>query len=140
MQKFQAYLKMITSTIKEQPFQTLQQHDVSLEKSVQFYDILTRFIINDIETKPNENTMTKNQPKQNISEKPIRFLSNFRLEHSARLQLSTVILTIRNWHHIVQTCGNLNFSSTLEMHVFRQNIACDNVQTVWFRPGISRNS
>jgi len=29
MQKFQAHLKMITSTFKEQPFQTLQQHDVS---------------------------------------------------------------------------------------------------------------
>ena len=36
--------------------------------------------------------------------------------------LSAVILTIQNWHHIVQTSGNLNFSSTLEMHVFRQNI------------------
>jgi len=41
---------------------------------------------------------------------------------SARLQLSAVILTIRNWHHIAQTRGNLDFSSTLEMHVFRQNI------------------
>ena len=41
---------------------------------------------------------------------------------SACLQVSAVILTIRNWHHIVQTSGNLNFSSTLEMHVFRQNI------------------
>jgi len=59
MQKFQAYLKMITSTFKEQPFQTLQQHDVSWEKSVQFYDKLTRFIINDFETNWNENTMTK---------------------------------------------------------------------------------
>jgi len=29
MQKFHAYLKMIISTFKEQPFQTLQQHDVS---------------------------------------------------------------------------------------------------------------
>jgi len=29
MQKFQAYLKIIISTFKEQPFQTLQQHDVS---------------------------------------------------------------------------------------------------------------
>jgi len=30
MEKFQAYLKMIIiSTFKEQPFQTLQQHDVS---------------------------------------------------------------------------------------------------------------
>jgi len=29
MQKFEAYLKMIISTLKEQPFQTLQQHDVS---------------------------------------------------------------------------------------------------------------
>jgi len=29
MQKFQAYLKIIFSTFKEQPFQTLQQHDVS---------------------------------------------------------------------------------------------------------------
>ena len=63
----------------------------------------------------------KNQPKQNISEKPNRFLANFRSNTSARLQLSAVILTIRNWHHIVQTSGNLNFSSTLEMHVFRQN-------------------
>jgi len=50
---------MIISTFKEQPFQTLQQHDVSWEKSVQFYDILTRFIINDLETNRNENTMTK---------------------------------------------------------------------------------
>ena len=50
MQKFQAYLKMIISTFKEQPFQTLEQHDVSWEKSVQSYDILTRFIINDFET------------------------------------------------------------------------------------------
>jgi len=29
MEKFQAYLKMIISTFKEQAFQTLQQHDVS---------------------------------------------------------------------------------------------------------------
>jgi len=81
MQKFQAYLKMIISTFKEQPFQTLQQHDVSWEKSVQFYDISTRFIINVFETNRNESTMTKNPPKQNISEKPNRFLSNFRFEH-----------------------------------------------------------
>jgi len=59
MQKFQAYLKIIFSTFKEQPFQTLQQHDVSWEKSVQFFDILTRFIIDDFETIRNENTMTK---------------------------------------------------------------------------------
>ena len=59
MQKFQVYLKMIIRTFKEQPFQTLQQHDASWEKSVQFYDILTRFIINDFETNRNENTMTK---------------------------------------------------------------------------------
>jgi len=59
MQKFQAYLKMIISTFKEQLFQTPQQHDVSWEKSVQFDDILTRFIINDFETNRNENTMTK---------------------------------------------------------------------------------
>ena len=60
MQKFQAYLKMIISTFKEQPLQTLQQHDVLWEKSVQFYDILPRFIINDFETNRNANTMTKN--------------------------------------------------------------------------------
>jgi len=59
MQKFQVYLKMIISTFKEQPFPTLQQHDVSWEKSVQFYDILTRLIINNFETNRNENTMTK---------------------------------------------------------------------------------
>ena len=81
MQKFQAYLKMIISTFKEQLFQTLQQHDVSWEKSVQFYDILTRFIINDFETNRNENTMTKKSTEQNISEKPNRLLSNFRFEH-----------------------------------------------------------
>ena len=34
MQKFQAYLKMIIGTFQEQPFQTLQQHEVSWEKSV----------------------------------------------------------------------------------------------------------
>jgi len=59
MHKFQAYLKMIISTFKEQPFQTLQQHDVSWEKSVEFYDVLTRFIIHDFEINRNENTMTK---------------------------------------------------------------------------------
>ena len=59
MQKFQAYLKMIISTFKEQPFQALQQHDVSWKKSVQLYDILTRFIINDFVSNRNENTMTK---------------------------------------------------------------------------------
>ena len=48
-----------SNCFKEQPFQTLQQHDVSWEKSVQFYDILIRFIINDFETNRNENTMTK---------------------------------------------------------------------------------
>jgi len=69
MQKFQAYLKMIISTFKEQPFQTLQQHDVSWEKSVQFYDILTRFIINDndindFETNRNENIMTKKSTEE----------------------------------------------------------------------------
>ena len=80
MQKFQAYLKMIISTFKEQPFQTLQQHDISWEKSVQFYHILTRFIINDFETNRNENTMTKKLTEAN-SEKPNRFLSNFRFEH-----------------------------------------------------------
>ena len=48
------------STFKEQPFQTLQQHDVSWEKSVQFYCILTIFIINDFELKPTDTkTMTK---------------------------------------------------------------------------------
>ena len=80
MQIFQAYLKMIISTFKEQPFQTLQQHDVSWEKSVQFYDILTRFIINDFETNRNENTITKKSTEAKISVKPNRFLSNFRFE------------------------------------------------------------
>jgi len=55
MRKFQAYLKMIISTFNSNLHETLQQHDVSWEKSVQFYDILTRFIINDIETNRNEN-------------------------------------------------------------------------------------
>ena len=36
MQKFQAYLKMIISTFKEQPFQTLQQYDVSWESLFNF--------------------------------------------------------------------------------------------------------
>jgi len=64
MQILQAYLKMIIILAhKEQPFQTLQQHDVSWEKSVQFYDALTRFIINDFETNRNENTMTKQSTK-----------------------------------------------------------------------------
>ena len=50
---------MIISTFKEQPFQTLQQHDVSWEKTVQFYDILTSFVINEFETNRKENTMAK---------------------------------------------------------------------------------
>ena len=59
MQKCQAYLKIIITTFKGQPFQTLQQHDVSWENSVQFYDTLTRFIINDFESSRNENIVTK---------------------------------------------------------------------------------
>ena len=80
MQKFQAYLKMGISTFKEQPFQTLQQHDISWEKSVQFYDIQDLSLMT---LKPTETKIQwlKNQPKQNISEKPNRFLSNFRFEH-----------------------------------------------------------
>jgi len=60
MQKFQAYLKMLITTFKNL-YETLQQHDVSWEKSIQFYDI------NDFETNRKENTMSKNQPKWNIS-------------------------------------------------------------------------
>ena len=37
MQILQAYLKMIISTFKEQPFQTLQQHDVYWKKSILRY-------------------------------------------------------------------------------------------------------
>jgi len=76
MQKFHAYLKMIISTFKEQPFQTLQQHDVSWEKSVQFYNILTRFIVNDFETNRNENTMTKKSTEAKYFGKiePVKFL------------------------------------------------------------------
>ena len=122
MQRFQAYLKMMISAFKEQSYQTLQQRDVSWEKYVQFCDVLTRLITNDFETNRNENTMTKNQPKQNTSENPTGFCQHSVSNTSAHLQLSAVILTIRNWHHIVHTSGNLNFSSTLEMHVFRQNI------------------
>jgi len=36
MQKFQPYLKMIINTFQEQPFQTLQQHDVSWESMFKF--------------------------------------------------------------------------------------------------------
>ena len=80
MQKFQAYLKMIISIFKEQPFQTLQQHDVFWEKSVQFYDILTRFIINDFETNRNENIMTKKSTEAKFFGKtePVSVKSPFR--------------------------------------------------------------
>ena len=81
MQKFQAYLKMISSTFKEQPFQTLQQHDVSWEKSVQFYDILTRFIINDFETNGNENTMTKKSTEAKYFGKTEPVSGKFPFEH-----------------------------------------------------------
>ena len=92
-------------------------------KSVQFYDIQTRFIINDIETNRNENTMIKKLTKAKyFGKKRTGFCQISVSNTSAHLQLSAVILTIRNWHHIVQTSGDLNFSSTLEMHVFRQNI------------------
>ena len=91
--------------------------------SVQFYDILTRFIINDFETNRNENNMTKKSTEAKyFGKKRTDFCQISVSNTSARLQLSAVILTIRTWHHIVQTSGNLNFSSTLEMHVFRQNI------------------
>jgi len=114
---------MVISTFKEQPFQTLQQNDVSWEKSVQFYDILTRFIINDFETNLNENTTTKKSTEAKyFGKKRTGFCQISVSNTSARLQRSAVILTIRNWHHIVETSANMNFSSTLEMHVFRQNI------------------
>ena len=81
MQKLQAYLKIIISTFKEQPYQTLQEHDVSWEKSVQFYDILTRFIINDFETNRNENTMTKKSTEAKYFGKTEPASVNFRFEH-----------------------------------------------------------
>ena len=49
-----------TQWLKNQPKQNIsEKHDVSWEKSVQFYDILTRFIVNDFEANRNENTMIK---------------------------------------------------------------------------------
>ena len=89
------------------------------------------------ETNRNENTMTKKSTEAKYFRKKRTGFCQISVSNtSACLQLSAVILTIRNWHHIVQTSGNLNFSSTLEMHVFRR---CDNIQTVWFLPGISRS-
>jgi len=49
MQKFQVYLKkIILAHVRSNLYETLQQHDVSWEKSIQFYDI------NDFETNQNE--------------------------------------------------------------------------------------
>ena len=91
--------------------------------SVQFYDILTRFIINDFETNRNENTMTKKSTEAKYFGKTEPSFCQISVSNtSARLQLSAVILTIRNWHHIVQTSGNLNFSSTLDMRFLRQHM------------------
>jgi len=108
MEKFQAYLKMIISTFKEQPFQTLQQHDVSWEKSVQFCDI------QDLSLMTLKPTGTKTQWLKINRSKIFRknrngFCQNSVSNTSARLQLSAVILTIRNWHHIVQTRGTWIF-------------------------------
>jgi len=60
----------------------------------------------------------KNQQKLNISEKPNRFLSNFHFKHLCSSAAKRSNPDHPNWHHIVQTSGNLNFSSTLEMHKF----------------------
>jgi len=83
-----------------------------------FYDIIKRFIINDFETNRNENTMSKNQPKRNISEKPKSFRSNFRFEHIYSSAAKCSNPDHPNWHHSVQTSGNLSFSSTLKMYKF----------------------
>jgi len=72
-----------------------------------FYDIIKRFTINDFETNRNENTMSKNQPKQNISENPKSFRSNFRFEHLYSSAAKCSNPNCPNWHHSVQTSRNL---------------------------------
>jgi len=90
-----------------------------LEKSLfKFYNIITRFIFHDVETNRNETKTQclKNQSKRNISEKPKRFRSNFRLEHLSVAKCRNPDHS--NWYHTVQISGNLSFSSAWEMYKF----------------------
>ena len=90
-----------------------------LEKTLfTFYNIITRFIINDFEINRNENTMSKKSTEMKITEKPKPFRSNFGFEHlySSAAKYSNPDNPI--WQHSVQTSGNLSFSSTLKMYKF----------------------
>jgi len=135
MQKFQAYLKMITSTFKEQPLRNSSTTWRFLRTvcSILPYtiNIYRQWLWN--QPKRNENTMSKNQPKWNISEKPNRFLSKFRFEHLCSSADKCSNPDHPNWHHIVQTSENLNFSSTLEMHKFLHK-----TYSMWPGPALSR--
>ena len=97
-----------------------------------FYDIIKRFIINDFETNRNKNTMCKNQLKRNISEKPKSFRSNFRFEHLYSSAAKCSNPDHPNWHHSVQTSGNLSFSSTLKMYKFSRKTYRLWQWTIWF--------
>ena len=68
-----------------------------LEKSLfNFYDIITRFIINDFETNRNENTMSKKSTEMKITKKTKPFRGQKSVSNtSTRLQLSAVIQTNR---------------------------------------------
>jgi len=94
---------MIISTFKEQPFQTLQQHDVSWEKSVQFYDILARFIFNNFETNWNENTMTIKSTEAKYFGKTETASVKFRFEH---LCSSAAMCSIPDHPELAPHCAN----------------------------------
>ena len=61
--------KWLLAHFRSNLHETQQQDDVSWETSVQFYDILTRFIMNDSETNRNENTMSKKPTEMNYVRK-----------------------------------------------------------------------
>jgi len=111
-----------------------------LEKSLfNFYDIITRFIINDFETNRNENTMSKKSTETKITKKTKTVRSNLGFEHLYSSAAKCSNPDNPNWHHSVQTSGNLSFSSTLKMYkVFTHNIQ---VVTLYEQHGsIKRNA
>jgi len=90
-----------------------------LEKSLfNFYNIISRFIINDFETNRNENTMSKKSTEMKITKKTKPFRSNLGFERLYSSAAKCSNPDNPNWHHSVQTSGNLSFSSTLKIYKF----------------------
>jgi len=104
--------------------------------------MLTRFIINDFETNRNENTIyQKINRNERFRKKRAGFCQISVSNTSCRLQLSAVIQTTRTGTTLCKLVETWIFLLPRKCtNIYAKHTACDNVRTVWFHPGISRNS